>query len=55
MAREIIRTDGAVLYARITGLMKLSDQEALQKAGVGLMAEGSKVRLHVTLEDFRGW
>lgn len=55
MGHEIIRSEGAVLVAKITGFMKLSDQEALQKAGVGLMARGLKVRLHLTLEDFRGW
>jgi hypothetical protein len=55
MACEIVRIEGAVLYARITGVMKLADQEILQKAGMGLVAGGRKLRLHVTLEGFQGW
>lgn len=55
MAYEIIRIEGAVLYVRVSGVMKLADQEALQKAGIGLIAEGRKVRLHVTLDEFQGW
>jgi hypothetical protein len=47
--------DGDVLYAKIIGVMKLADQQALQKAALGLMARGSKLRLHVALEDFQGW
>jgi hypothetical protein len=55
MAYEIVRIEGLVLYARITGVMKLADQEALQQAGMGLVAGGRKLRLHVTLESFQGW
>jgi hypothetical protein len=55
VAYEIIRMDGAVLYVKISGVMRLADQTALQDAGLRLMAKGQKVRLHVTLEDFQGW
>jgi hypothetical protein len=55
VAYEIIRMDGAVLYARISGVMKLADQQSLQTAGTGLIAQGKKVRVLVTLEDFQGW
>lgn len=55
MAYEIIRIDGAVVYAKISGVMRLGDQEALQAAGKGLIAQGKKLRLHVTLEGFQGW
>jgi hypothetical protein len=55
VAYEIIRMDGAVLYARISGVMKLADQQSLQTAGKGLIAQGKTVRVLVTLEDFQGW
>jgi hypothetical protein len=55
MAHEIIRIDGAVLYVRLSGVMKLADQQSLQAAGMKLIAPGRKVRLFVTLEDFKGW
>jgi hypothetical protein len=55
VACEITRIEGAALYARISGEMKAADQQALQKAGLGLISRHGKVRLHVTLEGFRGW
>jgi hypothetical protein len=55
VAYDIIRIDGAVLYVRISGVMRLADQSSLQDAGMKLMARGQKVRIHVTLEHFRGW
>jgi len=55
MAQEIIRIDGDVAYVKISGVMKLADQEAFQTAAMKLIARGRKVRLLATLEDFRGW
>jgi hypothetical protein len=55
VACEIIRIDGAVLYVKISGVMKLADQESLQTSGKDLIAQCRKVRLHVTLEEFQGW
>lgn len=55
MAHEIIGMDGSVLHVRISGVMKLSDQQSLQTAGMELMAKGRKVRLLVALMDFQGW
>ena len=55
MAHKIIRIDGAVLYVRVSGVMKLTDQQSLQAAGMELIAQGRKVRLFVTFEDFEGW
>ncbi len=55
MACEIIGTDGAVLSIRISGIMKLSDQQSLQAAGMELMAKGGKLRLLIALVDFQGW
>jgi len=55
VAQEIVRIDGDVVYARISGVMTLADQASLQSAGRGVIAGGRKARLHVTLEDFKGW
>ena len=55
MACEISRIDDAVLYVRISGIMKLADQQSLQSSGMELIAQDKKVRLLVTLENFRGW
>lgn len=55
MAYEIMRINDAVLYVRISGIMKLADQQSLQTAGMDLIAQGKKVRLFVTLENFQGW
>ena len=55
MACEIIRTDGAVVYASISGVMNLADLQSLQSAGMDLISQGIKPRLLVTLQDFQGW
>jgi hypothetical protein len=59
MAYEIMRTDGDVVHLRITGVMKLADQRAVQNAGKKLIEQGVKPSLIVTLDKFRtgrrGW
>jgi hypothetical protein len=55
VAYEIIGIDGAVLHVRISGVMRLADQQSLQGAGMKLIAKGRKARLLVTLVDFQGW
>lgn len=55
MACEIMRTDGAVICARISGVMKLTDLQTLQLAGMDVIRQGSKPRLLVMLENFQGW
>jgi len=55
MAYEVIRIDGDVFYVRISGVMKLVDQEAFQKLAMKWIAQGRRARLLATLEDFRGW
>ena len=55
MACAITRIDDALLYVRISGIMKLADQQSLQSTGMELIARDKKVRLLVTLENFRGW
>ncbi|NLI31834.1 MAG: STAS/SEC14 domain-containing protein [Deltaproteobacteria bacterium] len=55
MAYGITRIDDAVLHVTISGVMKLSDQQSLQTAGMELIAKGRKLRLLVTLVDFQGW
>lgn len=55
MACDIVRTDGAVLYARISGIMRVADLKSLQSAGMNVIRQGIKPRLLVTLENFQGW
>lgn len=55
MACEIIRIDGALMHVRISGIMEPADQESLQTVAASLIAQGLKVRLLATLDDFEGW
>jgi hypothetical protein len=55
VAYEIIRIDGPVVYAKLSGVMKLADQRALQQAALGPLKQGIQVRLHLHLDDFQGW
>lgn len=55
MAYEIIKIEDAMVHLRISGIMQLRDQQALQNLGKKWIGEGRKVRLLVTLEDFEGW
>jgi hypothetical protein len=55
MACEIIRTDGNIIYAGISGIMSLTDQQFLQSEGLKLIKQDGKARLLVTFENFQGW
>lgn len=55
MAHEIVGIADAVLTIRISGVMKLSDQQSLQTAGAEWMRKGRKLRLLIALVDFKGW
>lgn len=55
MACEILRIDGEVVYIRLTGIMKATDQQLMQNAGKKLIDQGIKPRLLVTLDAFQGW
>jgi hypothetical protein len=50
-----MRTDGDVVHLRITGVMKLADQRAVQNAEKQLIEQGVKPSLIVTLDKFQGW
>lgn len=55
MAYEILGNKDGFLHVRISGVMKLADQQSLQRAGMEWTAAGGKVRVLVTLVDFQGW
>ncbi|MGH8550844.1 MAG: STAS/SEC14 domain-containing protein [Methylococcales bacterium] len=55
MAYEIIEIDGEVLRVCIRGIMRLSDQDALQSAARDLIKRGIKPRVLVVAENFEGW
>lgn len=55
MAYEIVQIDHTVATIRIMGVWRLADQKSLQTAGAEWMQKGQKLRLLITLVDFRGW
>ena len=55
MAYEIVKIDGPVLHARITGVFQFADQTALQAAVKKLIALGLKPRLLISSDHFQGW
>ncbi len=55
MAYEIMRMDEDDISLRISGVMKLLEQQSLQNVGAELIAQGKKLRMLVTLEGFEGW
>jgi hypothetical protein len=56
MTTEITQSDaGDVVHARISGVMTLADQRALEAFAKNLIDAQQQVRLVVTLEAFEGW
>lgn len=56
MTNKITRSeDDGVIYARISGVMTVADQRALEAAARRLIEADRKVSLLVTLEHFEGW
>ncbi|MBC7802496.1 MAG: STAS/SEC14 domain-containing protein [Candidatus Parcubacteria bacterium] len=48
-------TEDGVVHARISGMMTLADQQALEAFAKKLIEAGQVVRVLVTLEAFEGW
>ncbi len=55
MAHKIIEIDDAVVSVRITDLLRMADQEAVQTLATELIEKGKKVRLLVVIDHFQGW
>ena len=56
MANEIIQSnEGDVVHARISKVMTVADQRALEVFAKRLIGAGRTIRLLVILEDFEGW
>lgn len=55
MASEIIRIEGDLISARISGTLRLADQNAFQRQAAQLIAKGRKLRLLAVLDGFQGW
>ena len=55
MAHEIIEVSDNLVRAKLSGVMQIADQKALQAAGSHLIAQGRKARVLVVLENFEGW
>ena len=55
MACEIIRIDDAILYVRISGIMKLAEQQSLQTAGMELITQGGTAEAARHSLKLPGW
>jgi hypothetical protein len=55
MAYEILEIDNDIMRVRISGVMSLADQKALQKMARELIDRGLKPRLLIMAENFEGW
>jgi hypothetical protein len=55
MAYKIFEIDGAVIGVRVTDLLRLADQKAVQTLAAELIEKGQKVRILVVIDHFQGW
>ena len=56
MANAISRSsEGDIVRARVSGVMTVADQRALESFARKLIEDHQQVRLLVTLEHFQGW
>ncbi len=55
MAYEILKIDGDVICVRLSGVIHMAEQRAIQDLASELIEQGRKVRLLAVTEDFRGW
>jgi len=55
MAHKILEIDGCVLSVRVTDLLRLADQEAVQAVAAELIEKWHKARILVILDPFHGW
>jgi hypothetical protein len=46
---------GNVSVVQITGLLKKSEIDAVQAAAAKKLADGSRIKLLIIVEDFKGW
>jgi hypothetical protein len=55
MACEIIVIEGDLMTVRIGGLLRLAEQQAVQRAAEDLIGMNGTVRMLVLAENFQGW
>lgn len=55
MAYEVLEIDNDIMRVRISGVMRLADQKALQEMARDLIDRGLKPRLLIMAENFEGW
>ena len=55
MTCEIIKIEDKLLTVRMEGIMRLADQEAVQRVMEGVIGKYGSAKLLVIAENFQGW
>lgn len=55
MTCKIINIDGDLLTIRLSGVMGVAEQQAVQRQAADIINAGGKPRMLVVAENFQGW
>ena len=55
MAYEIVKTEGDLMTVRISGVMRLADQKAVQRMAAEMIGASGRIRVLAIIENFQGW
>jgi hypothetical protein len=55
MACKIVEMSGGLFVAKVSGTLKKTEVDQMQKAAIKFMETGGKVRLLIIAEEFKGW
>jgi hypothetical protein len=55
MSCKIISVDGGLLTVRLSNILRLAEQQAVQKIAEEMIGAAGKIRMLVIAENFEGW
>jgi hypothetical protein len=55
MAYEILNTEGELMTLRISGVMRLEDQKAVQRMAADRIGTGGRISVLAIMDNFQGW
>lgn len=55
MACEIIKIEGDLITVRLSGVLHLKEQQAVQRVAADIIGTSGHVRVLVLAENFQGW